>query len=221
MLTSSSCSDRPSGPAAGLVVLEGMPGAGKTTAAAALAAAGSCVLGEYTDAAAATVDVGRHPDAADDDAHQGNWLRKAAQCTALLAGGPRPVFADRDWLSSLSFAASLPGADGRRLLQQRADWAVRHLLAGSLLLPAAYAVFDLDPQASIERRAGRRRPGHPWDDPAALARLRDFYRSPASALEDLSPELAAALALPRRVSICGLTARDQTAAGLAAAGRQA
>ena len=82
-----------------------MPGAGKTTAAYALTALGLPVLGEYTDDADATIAVSQHPAVADDDAHQHNWLRKAAWCTARLAGGDA-VYADRDWLSSLSYAYS-------------------------------------------------------------------------------------------------------------------
>jgi hypothetical protein len=218
--SSSGCSEGDLTPAAGLVVLEGMPGAGKTTAVAALAAAGACVLGEYTDASAATVDVVRHPAAGDDGAHQGNWLRKAAQCAALLDAGHPVVFADRDWLSSLAYAASVAGEDDGALLGQRAEWAAGHLLAGHLLLPAVYAVFDLEPAVSLKRRAARLRAGHPWADPAALGRLRAFYRDPGRALEETRPELTAALALPRRVSICGLTAGDRAAAELATAGRQ-
>jgi len=182
-----------------LIVLEGMPGAGKTTTATALAVRGHSVVGEYTSDTAATLAIGDHPDVSDDDAHQANWLRKAAQCTARLASRP-VVYADRDWLSSLSYACAVGDAE---LLASRARWAARHLDGATLLLPDVYAVFDLDAAASLSRRAGRLRAGHPWNQPAALARLRDFYRDPARALRPACPALAAALAIPERIDISG------------------
>ena len=74
------------------------------------------VLGEYTDNADATIAIALHPPVDDDDAHQQNWLRKTAQCTARLAHGGM-VYADRDWLSSLSYAYSIAAADGGALLR--------------------------------------------------------------------------------------------------------
>jgi predicted ATPase len=205
MLTSSKPSSDtafPAAPAGRLVVLEGMPGAGKTTAADALAKLGHAVVGEYTNDAHATIAVHAHPGVGDDDAHQLNWLRKAARCTALLDRSP-VVYADRDWLSSLSYAYSAAARDHGALLAQRASWARRHLADGTLLLPGLYALFDLDPAASITRRAGRLRPGHPWNQPEALDRLRQFYRDPVSALRPSSPELADALALTARIAVSG------------------
>ncbi|MGH3122351.1 MAG: AAA family ATPase [Trebonia sp.] len=201
MPASSPCSEPPVPPArhGRLIVLEGMPGAGKTTAATALAGRGHSVVGEYTSDTEATLAIGDHPDVSDDDAHQANWLRKAAQCAARLASRP-VVYADRDWLSSLSYACAAGDAE---LLASRARWAARHLDAGTLLLPDAYAVFDLDAAASLSRRAGRLRPGHPWNQPAALSRLRDFYRDPARALRPVCPALAAALGIPERIGISG------------------
>ncbi|MGH3250949.1 MAG: hypothetical protein ACRDOI_32735, partial [Trebonia sp.] len=64
MLTSSKPSSDltvPSAWAGRLVVLEGMPGAGKTTAAGALAGLGHAVVGEYTNDAHATIAVHAHP----------------------------------------------------------------------------------------------------------------------------------------------------------------
>ena len=201
MTPSRPCSEPgvPPVPRGRLIVLEGMPGAGKTTMATALAARGHSVVGEYTSDTEATLAIGDHPDISDDDAHQANWLRKAAQCTARLACRP-VVYADRDWLSSLSYACT---ADDGELLARRARWAARHLDDGTLLLPDAYAVFDLGPAASLSRRAGRLRPGHPWNQPAALNRLRDFYRDPARALRPACPELAAALSIPERIDLSG------------------
>jgi hypothetical protein len=179
-----------------------MPGAGKTTTATALADRGHSVVGEYTSDTEATLAIGDHPGISDDDAHQANWLRKAAQCTARLACHP-VVYADRDWLSSLSYACTAEGDGDGELLARRARWAARHLDDGTLLLPDAYAVFDLDPGASLSRRDGRLRPGHLWNRPVALDRLRDFYRDPARALRPACPELAAALSIPERIDISG------------------
>jgi AAA domain len=204
MTLSRPCSDpAPTARKAMLIVLEGMPGAGKTTAASALAALGYSVVGEYTDDSDATIAIAAHPGIGDDDAHQANWLRKAAQCAVRL--GTRTVYADRDWLSSLSYAYSTAPADDGTLLRQRAAWAARHLRDGALLLPAAYAVFDLAPAASLARRAGRLRLGHPWNQPEALDRLRSFYQDPAGCLRPVSAELAAALSAPARVDV---SARD-------------
>lgn len=198
------CSDRitPNAWAGRLIVLEGMPGAGKTTAAGALAELGSAVVGEYTDDTDSTIAVSAHPAVDDDDAHQRNWLGKAAQCSARLDRHP-VVYADRDWLSSLSYAYSTAPGDSGELLCQRAAWVARHLAAGALLLPGAYVLFDLDPATSVIRRAGRLRPGHPWNEMDALVRLRAFYRDPAGAIRPVNSELADALALPSRLAISG------------------
>jgi predicted ATPase len=212
MTASRPCSEA-AGPPGRLVVLEGMPGAGKTTTAAALAARGHAVVGEYTTSTEATLAIEDHPDISDDDAHQANWLRKAAQCTTRLARAP-VVYADRDWLSSLAYACTI--SDGGNLLAHRAYWAARHLADGTLLLPAAYAIFDLDPAASLSRRAGRLRPGHPWNQPDALDRLRLFYRDPARILIPVCPELAAALATPGRIDLSGHDDPRRILTGLAA-----
>lgn len=204
-------------PQDGLIVLEGMPGAGKTTAAGTLAERGLPVLGEYTDNADATIAISAHPPVDDDDAHQQNWLRKTAQCTARLARGGT-VYADRDWLSSLSYAYSTAAADGGTLLRHRTAWAARRLRDGSLLLPGIYVVFDLDPATSLDRRASRLRPGHPWNHPGSLRRLRDFYTCPSQALDPIHPALAQALRQPRRADISGLSDPHQIADRLAELG---
>ena len=206
-------------PRDGLIVLEGMPGAGKTTAACALAGRGLPVLGEYTDNADATIAIAMHPPVDDDDAHQQNWLRKTAQCTARLTRGGT-VYADRDWLSSLSYAYSTAAADGGALLRHRAAWAASRLRDGSLLLPGIYVIFDLDPATSLDRRANRLRPGHPWNPPGSLRRLRDFYPCPSRALDPVHPGLAQALRQPRRTDICGLIDPHQITGHLAELGGQ-
>jgi predicted ATPase len=204
-------------PRDGLIVLEGMPGAGKTTAAGTLAERGLPVLGEYTDNANATIAISAHPPVDDDDAHQQNWLRKTAQCSARLARGGT-VYADRDWLSSLSYAYSTAAADGGTLLWHRAVWAASRLREGSLLLPGIYVVFDLDPATSLDRRASRLRPGHPWNHPGSLRRLRAFYTCPSQALDPIHPGLAQALWQPRRADISGLSDPHQIADRLAELG---
>ena len=221
MTASPPCSDMAllAVPRDGLIVLEGMPGAGKTTAACALAARGLLVLGEYTDNADATIAISMHPPVDDDDAHQQNWLRKTAQCTARLAHGGT-VYADRDWLSSLSYAYSIAAADGGALLRHRAGWAASLLRDGSLLLPGIYVIFDLDPATSLARRASRLRPGHPWNHPGSLRRLRDFYSCPSRALDLVDPGLGHALRQAHRADICGLTDPHQIADRLAELGGQ-
>jgi len=221
MTASLPCSDMapPPVPRDGLIVLEGMPGAGKTTAACALAQRGLPVIGEYTDNADATIAISMHPPVDDDDAHQQNWLRKTAQFTARLAPGDT-IYADRDWLSSLSYAYSTAAADDGAVLRQRADWAAGRLCDGSLLLPGIYVIFDLDPATSLDRRAGRLRPGHPWNHPGSLRRLRDFYTCPSRALLAVHPGLAQALRQPRRADISGLSDPRQILRRLAELGGQ-
>lgn len=185
-----------------LIVLEGMPGAGKTTAACALAERGLFVLGEYTGDTGAVITVTLHPPGDEDDAHQQNWLRKTTQCRARLARGGT-VYADRDWLSSLSYAYSIAAIDDGALLRRRAAWAIRHLSEGSLLLPGHYVIFRLDPATSLHRRAGRLRAGHPWNKPDMLQRLSDFYTDPGHALHKFQPGLARALRQPHRIDVSG------------------
>ena len=92
MTAKTPCSDRHNGPpasAAPLTVLEGMPGAGKTTTGQRIAATGVQFLGEYTTGSGTTIPIADHPAPGDDDAHQANWLRKAAQTRAALATAGR------------------------------------------------------------------------------------------------------------------------------------
>lgn len=206
MTISHPCSERRVGQ---LIVLEGMPGAGKTTTARALAQSGLRVLGEYTSATAATIPHNEHPAIDDDDAHQNNWLRKSAQARALTsAETPGPMYLDRDWLSSLAYAFSIADTDDGTLLRERIFWAYRHLTIGTLLLPDTYAIFDLDGPTSLKRRVATRRPDHPWNHPNALYRLRDFYRNPLRIVWDICPALADRLRSPRRIDLDGTESRS-------------
>jgi predicted ATPase len=117
MMLSERCSE-PSGSTAHragrLIVLEGMPGAGKTTLAQALAASNARVLGEYTTPNGATIPLSGHPGTGDSAAHDANWLRKASQAAAALRDGAA-VYADRDWLSALAYAYSIARSDNGEL----------------------------------------------------------------------------------------------------------
>ncbi|MGH3830108.1 MAG: AAA family ATPase [Pseudonocardiaceae bacterium] len=171
-----------------MLVLEGMPGAGKTTAATALATESRAVIGEYTTRTGAVVPVEAHPDVDDDAGHQRNWLRKHHQIQAARRHGP--VFCDRDWLSALAYAYS--SHDGE-LLTNRAHWVSHHLDRGNLTLAGTYVMFSLDPTISLHRRAGRLTPGHPWSSLPSLIHLAAFYADPVDALAPVHPDLATRL----------------------------
>lgn len=100
-----------------VLVLEGMPGAGKTTAATALATENWTVIGEYTTATGSVVPIHAHPAVGDDAGHQRNWLLKHHQVHAARHNGP--VICDRDWLSALAYAYSVADTDHGELLHSR------------------------------------------------------------------------------------------------------
>lgn len=194
-MTSSACSDAAhrstvhcSGIDGRLVVLEGLPGAGKTTAARALGATYP-VIGEYANANGETTAMQDHPALIDGQAHQRNWLIKTRLAQKYLSTNPL-VVCDRDWLSSLAYAYSTAPTDGGALLRQRCAWALLHLLHGALRLGDAYLILDVDAPTSLARRASRLRPDHPWSAPEGLARLKVFYRDPAQAIAPMAPKLA-------------------------------
>lgn len=174
-------------PAPAVIVLEGMPGAGKTTVANALAREGRTVIGEYLDPAGATIPVAEHPRVDDDAAHQANWLTKHRHIADAAQRGP--VFSDRDWISALAYAYSAPGFSAD-LLAAQAHWAADHLARDQLALADLYVVFHLNTRTSLLRRAGRLTPTHPWSNPHGLARLCCFYRDPPAALDRVHPQLA-------------------------------
>lgn len=174
-----------------VLVLEGMPGAGKTTATTVLTAENRIVLGEYTTTTGAIVPIQAHPSVDDDAGHQHNWLRKHHQ--VQLARRDGPVFCDRDWLSALAYAYSVADTDHGELLNSRARWASECLNRGDLIVADTYVVFPLDPTVSLLRRAHRVTPGHPWSSPPGLIRLSTFYSDPAAALALVDSDLAARL----------------------------
>jgi len=172
-----------------MLVLEGMPGAGKTTVADALTARGVQVIGEYVTSTGTTLPMSDHPAVHNDDAHQANWLAKHRLVT--VTGSGRPVVCDRDWISALAYAASLD--DGGQLLRHRTSWAREQLTHGRLAVATDYLVFRLAPPLSLARRSGRLTPGHPWSTPPGLHRLARFYADPIGAIGATSPALRAAL----------------------------
>lgn len=186
-----------------VTVLEGMPGAGKTTLAGALADAGHTVLGEYTTPEGTTVPLADHPDRVDDDGHLSNWLRKSGH----IRDRATPLWVDRDWITALAWGVTTG------VLSERAAWASQNLRAGRLLLPDRWVILDVAPQVSLERRAGILDPEHPWSDPAQLRLLRAFYRDPASTIVHDDPELARIVA---EVPAVHLDATEPTSALLAA-----
>lgn len=189
----SACSETPlrhRGPGAEgvLLVLEGLPGAGKTTAAQALGR-DFPVLGEYARPDGRTLAKSAHPAADHDGAHQDNWVIKARLAQEYLATNP-VVIADRDWLTSLAYAHSI--ADDK-LLAQRCAWLLRHLSRRTLRIGDLYVVLDIDPATSQARRSRQMPSDHPWSDRSALERLIAFYADPAAALAPVSPPVAALL----------------------------
>jgi hypothetical protein len=174
-----------------VLVLEGMPGAGKTTAATALAAQNWTVIGEYTTATGDVVPIHAHPDVDHDAGHQRNWLRKHHQVHIARRTGP--VFCDRDWLSALAYAYSVADTDHSELLSNRAHWASDCLGHGDLTLASTYIVFQLDPTISLQRRANRLTARHLWSGLPGLTRLAAFYADPAHAVTPVHPDLAARL----------------------------
>ena len=172
-----------------VIVVEGMPGAGKTTAVTFLATQGHTTVGEYATTAGVTIPVHAHPDGTDDDAHQANWLTKHHLTLAARQRGP--VIVDRDWISALAYAVSLD--DGGQLLRQRAHWASGRLRRSALGVADVYVVLQIDPLTSLARRPGRLAAGHPWSARAGLERLADFYADPVQALQAVSPAVAAHL----------------------------
>ncbi|MFJ6216733.1 AAA family ATPase [Streptomyces sp. NPDC092296] len=187
-----------------VTVVEGMPGAGKTTVLAALARAGRTVLPEYTTPAGDLLDQDRHPHHDDEDSHLANWLRKADQ----LCGHSGPVWVDRDWLTALAWAASTGG------LARRADWIYCHLAAGRLMPPGRWIILDLPPHLSLQRRSERLHPGHPWSDPTILERLRAFYLDPPTHLATAHPRLAELVAAVPRQRVDATASTGQLASAV-------
>ena len=184
-----------------LIVIEGMPGAGKTSAAAVLERRGHQVVGEY---------IAERPGVEDDEGHQRNWIAKAA--IAALAMASDHVFCDRDFVTSLAFAVSIDDSD---LLRERTTWALAHLAAGRLAVGDAYLVLDVTPGVSLARRTGRLSPEHAWCRPRHLERLRGFYQSPLDSLCRIDAALGEAFARAHWFFASGEATAPQQVAELA------
>lgn len=197
--TRSLCSEPGPRPAGPMITVEGMPGAGKSTALSRLGARGS-VLGEYISPDGVPLSWDSHPHRDQDDSHQNNWLRKTAQARSHLDAGAPVVVSDRDWLSSLSYAHSTGDPD---LLNARCAWAVDHLERGRLQVAHLYLVVHVSPQMSLERRRHRLQPGHPWSTAEGVERLAAFYADPVTALVEHHARLAQALGDARWVHLDG------------------
>ncbi len=183
------------------MVLEGMPGAGKTSVAAMMAALGHRVIPEYV------VNHGAPPAIGDDKGHQGNWERKEQLCSA----SPLPLIVDRNFLSSLAYAYSIrASSQGADLERKRVQWCRQGLVSGRFDHPRAYCVFDCPAPVSLRRR-GIVAPGeHPWTQPSPLHELRRFYAHLADTLNALDP----ALSLPVDTAVIHLDGEDPLDANL-------
>ena len=177
---------------ASLLVVEGMPGAGKTTLIAALAACGLRTVGEYVTSTGATVAWADHPGVDEDQAHQQNWITK--HDVTHLPGSSGVVACDRDWISALAYAASL---DDTALLGARAQWADAALARRRLCVAENYLLLHLDPDTSLTRRGDRLTPGHPWSTRSGLKRLERFYADPAAVVGQVHSRLGERLTAAR------------------------
>ena len=185
---------------AGVVAVEGMPGAGKTTAVTVLADRGQTVLGEYTDDHARSLTLAAHPHHDDEHPHLANWLRKDAQARHLARASC--VVMDRNWLTALAWATSVGG------LPDRAGWAYSQLIAGRLTLPERWIVLDCTVKTSLARRREQLDLTHPWARAEPLDRLHAFYSDPAAAVRPALRALADALATVPVVRIDAEADRD-------------
>lgn len=191
------CSEPPGRAFQQVIALEGMPGAGKTTALTQLAPRWP-VIGEYTTVDGAPLTQAEHPLPDQDENHQNNWLCKTAQVYDHLNAGAEVVVSDRDWLSSLSYAHS---TGDKELLTTRCRWAATHLEAGRLHVADVYLVMHVDPATSLARRQHRLHPEHPWSTTVGVQRLADFYSDPVSVVRGHHPLLATTLNEARIVHV--------------------
>jgi thymidylate kinase len=191
------------------IVVEGMPGAGKTTTLAAIVGQGQMVLGEYTDGHAQPIDLIKHPHHDDEHPHLTNWLRKDAQVRHLARAGS--VITDRNWLTALGWAASV------NVLPDRTSWAYTHLTAGVLTLPERWIILDCSVETSLARRHDRLDSTHPWADPDSLHRLRTFYTDPVAPIARFLPELADLISSVPVVRVDAEASRDAVGRALSEA----
>ena len=221
MTASPPCSDTAplAVPRDGLIVLEGMPGAGKTTAACALAARGLPVLGEYTDNADATIAIAR--------------TRRSMMTTRTSrTGSARPPSAPH---ASLAAARSTPTGTGSAHCPTptppRQPMAAPCSGTAPPGPPAASATAacscpgstssstSTPPPAWTGAPAGSG-PATRGTTPARCGGSATSTPAPAGRWNPVDPGLAQALRQPRRADISGLSDPHQIAGRLAELGGQ-
>lgn len=148
------------------IAVEGMPGAGKTTAITSMRKAGYAVVPELAPGYRPVVDAKRA------GGHLVNWI-KTDEHAQRLGCGRRPVVVDRNWLTALAYDA----VDAKGFMRT-VHWAWTHLGVDNLRLPSVWIILDVPVDVSLERRRHRHVPGHPWRDAAVLEQLRAFYADP-------------------------------------------
>lgn len=163
-----------------LVVVEGVPGAGKTSAIAAVASGlGAATLPEIDH-------VTHQPPACPHDQDTlAEWyvdaeLRRQQQLREVLRSN-RIVIQDRCVLSTVAFAFARSAAGSRearrRLLQRLTD-------GPKFVMPDAIIILDVDVATSLSRRRSYvdDKRYRIWFDPIFLARFRRFYHRTAHRL---------------------------------------
>lgn len=186
------------------VVLEGMPGAGKTSLLNLLADRGHAVLGEYIDDQSAAIPITEHPALDDDAGHLANWVRKDMHASAFATAGT--LVMDRNWLTALAWAYSCPEIAGLHEFERRTAWAAWNLEHDLLEAPDTWLILNCTTDTSLNRRRDRLNAANPWTKPEVLERLRAFYADPAAAIGTANAALAGTI---RHVPIVHLDAEQQ------------
>lgn len=157
-----------------LIVLEGVPGAGKTSASRYLEKRFGMVAVSQLDH---TV---RRKNTPQEDAHlwyiQAELARQPMIRSAL--NGSLDVIQDRNLLSALAFAYAWSKQDGNRRLIRRVLGALLHETSGRLVRPDVLVLLSVRPTEGLARR--RAMAGEPeaetWRDDRFLTYHAEFYR---------------------------------------------